>query len=173
MKQRTLGIGIMLLVLHVATMGGHLNAFFDTDAILFVLGITLGGALYAFPIEQLFRVAGNHFKQELSDSERAELHLVLTSVANIAVGAGVVGAFVFTVKLLSNIGGPETIGPLVGSAILSSFYGCVLGELLLRPVAARHLSVSNVQVRGARGSIALPLAAVLVVGCLLWLSIMA
>ena len=116
-------------------------------------------------------MATNHFKQDLSDSERAELHLVLSSLANIAVGAGVVGAFVFTVKLLSNMGGPETIGPLVGSAILSSFYGCVLGELLLRPSAARHILLSNVQVRGTRGSIALPLAAVLVVGFLLWLSI--
>ena len=171
MKQRILGIGIMLVVLNVATTGGHFIAFLDIDAILFVLGIAVGGALYAFPIEQLFRVAGNHFKQDLSDSERTELHLVLTSVANIAVGAGVVGAFVFTVKLLSNMGGPETIGPLVGSSILSSFYGCVLGELLLRPAAARHLSVSNVQVRMARGSIALPVAAVLVVGSSLWLSI--
>ena len=161
--QTIIGIAIMFLVLYVTTMGGHLSSFFDIKAILFVLGIALGAALYAFPIDQLWRVATNHFKQELSDPEREELHLVLSSLANIAVGAGVVGAFVFTVKLLSNMGGPETIGPLVGSAILSSFYGCVLGELFMRPAAARHISLSNVQVRGTRGSFALPLAAVLAV----------
>ena len=162
-SHRIIGISIMLVVLYVATMGGHFIAFFDLDATLLVLGVSLGAALYAFPIEQLWRVATNHFKQELSDSERAELHLVLSSLANIAVGAGAVGAIVFTVKLLSNMGGPEIIGPLIGSAILSSFYGCVLGELLLRPSAAQHISLSNMQVRGTRGSIALPLAAVLVI----------
>ncbi len=62
---------------------------------------------------------------------------VLRRAAEIAPAMGLIGTLVGLVQMLSRLNTPETIGPAMALALLTTLYGAILGTLLLGPLAAK------------------------------------
>ena len=62
---------------------------------------------------------------------------VLRRASEIAPGMGLIGTLVGLVQMLSQLNSPETIGPAMAVALLTTFYGAVMGNVVLAPLAAK------------------------------------
>lgn len=57
--------------------------------------------------------------------------------AEIAPAMGLIGTLVGLVKMLADLSNPESIGPAMALALLTTFYGAILGTVVLSPLAAK------------------------------------
>ncbi len=57
--------------------------------------------------------------------------------AEIAPAMGLIGTLVGLVQMLANLESPETIGPAMAVALLTTFYGAILGNIILAPLAVK------------------------------------
>lgn len=62
---------------------------------------------------------------------------VLRKAAEIAPAMGLIGTLIGLVQMLGNLGDPKAIGPAMAIALLTTFYGAVLANLVLNPLAAK------------------------------------
>ncbi len=62
---------------------------------------------------------------------------VLRKAAEFAPAMGLIGTLIGLVQMLSRLEDPSTIGPAMAVALLTTFYGAVLANLVLAPVAAK------------------------------------
>lgn len=62
---------------------------------------------------------------------------VLRAMAAYAPAFGMIGTLVGLVIMLHNLGSPETLGPAMGVAIVTTFYGAVLAYLVFGPIAEK------------------------------------
>jgi chemotaxis protein MotA len=62
---------------------------------------------------------------------------VLRRASEIAPGMGLIGTLVGLVQMLSQLNSPETIGPAMAVALLTTFYGAIMGTVVLAPLAAK------------------------------------
>ncbi|MGK2740500.1 motility protein A [Tepidicaulis sp. LMO-SS28] len=62
---------------------------------------------------------------------------VLRRAAEVAPAMGLIGTLVGLVQMLTNLSDPATIGPAMAVALLTTFYGAVLGNMVLAPLAAK------------------------------------
>lgn len=62
---------------------------------------------------------------------------VLRRAAEVAPAMGLIGTLVGLVQMLGNLSDPTTIGPAMAVALLTTFYGAVLGSMVLAPLAGK------------------------------------
>lgn len=57
--------------------------------------------------------------------------------SEIAPAMGLIGTLVGLVQMLANLESPETIGPAMAVALLTTFYGAIMGNVILAPLAVK------------------------------------
>jgi chemotaxis protein MotA len=57
--------------------------------------------------------------------------------AEIAPAMGLIGTLVGLVQMLADLENPETIGPAMAVALITTFYGAILGNIILAPLAVK------------------------------------
>ena len=62
---------------------------------------------------------------------------VLRKAAEYAPAMGLIGTLIGLVQMLGNLDDPSAIGPAMAVALLTTFYGAVLANMLLSPLAAK------------------------------------
>jgi len=62
---------------------------------------------------------------------------VLRRSSEVAPAMGLIGTLVGLVQMLTNLQDPATIGPAMAVALLTTFYGAVLGSMVLSPLAGK------------------------------------
>jgi chemotaxis protein MotA len=62
---------------------------------------------------------------------------ILRKAAEFAPAMGLIGTLIGLVQMLGNLDDPSTIGPSMAVALLTTFYGAVLSNMLLMPLAAK------------------------------------
>lgn len=62
---------------------------------------------------------------------------VFTRLGSLAPAMGMVGTLIGLVQMLANLSDPTTIGPAMAVAILTTFYGALLSNLLFLPLAGK------------------------------------
>ncbi len=62
---------------------------------------------------------------------------VLRKAAEVAPVMGLIGTLVGLVQMLGRLDDPSSIGPAMAVALLTTFYGAVLGNMVLSPLAAK------------------------------------
>ncbi len=74
-------------------------------------------------------------------NERAETSAgVLSAIADTAPAFGMLGTLVGLIQMLSDLSDPETIGPAMAVAMLTTLYGVMLAQLLAAPLADKITS---------------------------------
>lgn len=62
---------------------------------------------------------------------------ILSSMGMFAPALGMIGTLIGLVLMLQNMSDPSTIGPAMAVAIITTFYGAVMANLLFNPLAAK------------------------------------
>lgn len=62
---------------------------------------------------------------------------VMRRASEIAPGMGLIGTLVGLVQMLAQLDDPSSIGPAMAVALLTTFYGAILGTVVLGPLAAK------------------------------------
>ncbi|SLN69538.1 motility protein A [Oceanibacterium hippocampi] len=62
---------------------------------------------------------------------------ILRKAAEIAPAMGLIGTLVGLVQMLSNLNDPASIGPAMAVALLTTFYGALLANMVFSPLAAK------------------------------------
>ncbi|MBK6897065.1 MAG: MotA/TolQ/ExbB proton channel family protein [Alphaproteobacteria bacterium] len=62
---------------------------------------------------------------------------VLRRAAEIAPAMGLIGTLVGLVQMLADLENPEAIGPAMAVALLTTFYGAIMGNIILAPMAVK------------------------------------
>ena len=102
-------------------------------------------------VEQILR------KEMVSTIQRHQSSaLVLKKAAEFAPAMGLIGTLIGLVQMLGNLEDPSSIGPAMAVALLTTFYGAVLANMVFAPMAAKlernsseESMVNNVYVMGA------------------------
>ncbi|HYD31219.1 MAG TPA: MotA/TolQ/ExbB proton channel family protein [Azospirillaceae bacterium] len=74
---------------------------------------------------------------EALSSTHAKTVSVLRRAAEVAPAMGLIGTLVGLVQMLGHLNDPSTIGPAMAVALLTTFYGAVLGNMALLPLAGK------------------------------------
>lgn len=81
---------------------------------------------------------------------------ILRKAAEFAPAMGLIGTLIGLVQMLGNLDDPSTIGPSMAVALLTTFYGAVMANMVFAPMAAKlernsteETTVGNIYVMGA------------------------
>lgn len=72
-----------------------------------------------------------------SGEKNARAAAVLRKAAEIAPAMGLIGTLIGLVQMLGNLDDPKVIGPSMAIALLTTFYGAVLANMVLNPLATK------------------------------------
>lgn len=81
------------------------------------------------------RILRNEIEADIERNKRASN--ILKKAAEIAPTMGLVGTLIGLVQMLADLENPETIGPAMALALLTTFYGAILGSVILSPLATK------------------------------------
>lgn len=71
---------------------------------------------------------------------------ILRRAAETAPAMGLIGTLVGLVQMLADLSNPDSIGPAMAVALLTTFYGAIMGMVILAPMAAKLERNSNEEV---------------------------
>ena len=128
-------------------MGPTIGVFFDLPSVLFVTGLTLGGTLLAFPLEQIQSAIASLGGTPPEDDGPAE---VFHRMADLSIASGLFGTLIGLVQMLHHLDDPNALGPAMGVALLTILYGVGMGELVFRGLAAGHTAAPGSAAIGRR-----------------------
>jgi chemotaxis protein MotA len=74
---------------------------------------------------------------ETTGAGHARAAAVLRRASEVAPAMGLIGTLVGLVQMLGGLNDPATIGPAMALALLTTFYGAVLGNVVLAPLAGK------------------------------------
>lgn len=99
------------------------------------LGKSIQLAVDGFNPADVERILVNEIDADLERNKRGTS--MLRRGAEIAPTMGLIGTLVGLVQMLADLENPETIGPAMAVALLTTFYGAILGSVVLAPLAAK------------------------------------
>lgn len=76
-------------------------------------------------------------EMDAASARSAKSAAVLRRAAEVAPAMGLIGTLVGLVQMLGGLSDPSSIGPAMALALLTTFYGAVLGNVVLAPLAAK------------------------------------
>jgi chemotaxis protein MotA len=85
--------------------------------------------------EEIEHLLNQELNSSLQRQERAVK--LLMRAADIAPAMGLIGTLVGLVQMLGKLEDPSTIGPSMALALLTTFYGALLGTMVLTPLATK------------------------------------
>jgi chemotaxis protein MotA len=62
---------------------------------------------------------------------------VMRKAADVSPAMGLIGTLIGLVQMLSNLEDPSSIGPSMAIALLTTFYGAILSNMVFSPLAAK------------------------------------
>ena len=74
---------------------------------------------------------------DATQSRNSQAASVLRRAAEVAPAMGLIGTLVGLVQMLGTLDDPSSIGPAMAVALLTTFYGAILGNMVLAPLAAK------------------------------------
>ncbi len=92
-------------------------------------------AVDGIPVEEIHTVLQREINQTADRHTRSAN--VLRKAAEIAPAMGLIGTLIGLVQMLGNLDDPASIGPGLAVALLTTFYGAVLGNMVFAPLAAK------------------------------------
>ena len=130
-----------------------LFSFIDPPSIYIVLGMVVVGALWSFPLAVIKQAFADAFSTEDIDENRASLdYEVFMRLSQLAVASGMYGNLIGLIKMLSNMDDPTAIGPAMAVALLTLFYGIILGEFVFKSMATSFITRTESKIiRSNRG----------------------
>lgn len=107
------------------------------------LGQAVSLIVDGFPAEEIDSILGRERQAT------AERHLrsagVLRRAGEVAPAMGLIGTLVGLVQMLGNLQDPSSIGPAMAVALLTTFYGAVLANMVFNPLATKLERNSEVE----------------------------
>ncbi len=91
--------------------------------------------------QDIDRILGQEV-DSLSERHRRSASIVRRG-SEIAPAMGLIGTLVGLVQMLADLENPSTIGPSMALALLTTFYGAIMGTIILAPLAAKLERNSN------------------------------
>ncbi|MFT5181747.1 MAG: chemotaxis protein MotA [Alphaproteobacteria bacterium] len=116
--------GTLILQEHLA---GLRNEPYLARGLTLVIDGTPGAEAERLMRKELHAIADRHAKGAS----------VLRRAADVAPAMGLIGTLVGLVQMLGNLEDPAAIGPAMAVALLTTFYGAVLGNMVLAPLAGK------------------------------------
>ena len=139
------GFVFVALVCVGIVMGGQLSGFIDLPSLVIVIGGMSCATVGSFPIKIIGESIGDALGQVAIEEERAlRSHHVLSKMGDFAVASGLMGTVIGLVNMLANLDDPTAIGPAMAVALLTMFYGVIIGEFFCRTLANSCLSQNNI-----------------------------
>ncbi|PCJ97552.1 MAG: biopolymer transporter ExbB [Zetaproteobacteria bacterium] len=74
---------------------------------------------------------------DLEEERQKRAASILRRASEVAPAMGLIGTLVGLVQMLANLENPDTIGPAMAVALLTTFYGAILGSIIMSPLAAK------------------------------------
>ncbi len=87
------------------------------------------------PSEDVERILRNEI--EANQARARSGAAVIRRAAEVAPAMGLIGTLVGLVQMLGGLADPSSIGPAMAVALLTTFYGAVLGSMVLSPLAGK------------------------------------
>lgn len=91
--------------------------------------------------EDIERVLGQEVDSLVERHRRSAS--IMRRAAEIAPAMGLIGTLVGLVQMLAQLDDPSSIGPAMAVALLTTFYGAIMGTVVLNPLAAKLERNSN------------------------------
>jgi len=86
-------------------------------------------------------------RQDIEEEEERLMRAasILRRASEVAPAMGLIGTLVGLVQMLADLENPDTIGPAMAVALLTTFYGAILGTVVMAPLAAKLEKVAQDQ----------------------------
>ena len=68
---------------------------------------------------------------------------IFATMGSFAPALGMIGTLIGLIKMLQNMANPENIGPAMAIALVTTFYGALLANLVFLPVAGKLRALSR------------------------------
>ncbi len=96
-----------------------------------------------FSPQEIERMAAQELETSLDLHRRAAT--ILRRAAEAAPGMGLIGTLVGLVQMLGQLQSPETLGPSMALALLTTFYGALVGTVIMTPLANKVERNANME----------------------------
>jgi chemotaxis protein MotA len=96
-----------------------------------------------FTPQEIERMAAQELDTSLDIYRKASS--ILRRAAEAAPGMGLIGTLIGLVQMLGDLQSPETLGPSMAIALLTTFYGVLLGTVILTPLANKIERNANLE----------------------------
>ncbi len=96
-----------------------------------------------FPAEEIEHLLGR--ERHATGERHVRSAGVLRRAGEVAPAMGLIGTLVGLVQMLGNLQDPSTIGPAMAVALLTTFYGAVLANMVFHPLASKLERNSEVE----------------------------
>ncbi len=99
------------------------------------LKYALGMVVDGYDPEDIARILQQDIDAEEERNKRAAS--ILRRASEVAPAMGLIGTLVGLVQMLADLDDPNSIGPAMAVALLTTFYGAILGTVVMAPLAAK------------------------------------
>ncbi|WP_420559420.1 motility protein A [Tepidicaulis sp.] len=87
------------------------------------------------PAEEVERLLGAEL--DMAKGRWVKSAAILRRAAEVAPAMGLIGTLVGLVQMLTHLSDPSSIGPAMAVALITTFYGAILGNMVFAPLAAK------------------------------------
>ncbi len=113
------------------SMAGYEPQTKNEPFLLYAMGLVTDGYNY----DDVKRILSQNIDKEEERAKRAAS--ILKRASEVAPAMGLIGTLVGLVQMLAELENPEAIGPAMAVALLTTFYGAILGTVVMSPLAAK------------------------------------
>lgn len=99
------------------------------------LNQAIGMAVDGYSIEDISQV----LQQDIDTTQERGMRTagIMKRASEVAPAMGLIGTLVGLVQMLADLENPEVIGPAMAVALLTTFYGAILGTVIMSPLGAK------------------------------------
>ena len=117
----------------------ELNASHHSRFLAQAISLVIDG----FPAEEIERILGR--ERHATNLRHVRSAGILRRAGEVAPAMGLIGTLIGLVQMLGNLHDPSAIGPAMAVALLTTFYGAVLANMVFHPLATKLERNSEVE----------------------------